>query len=192
MRKGEKDTAVASHDRTSSGSSQNSAALMNLKEIKELIDLIIEKGITDFELERSGVRIKISRKAGASSSEVLLPAAESHLPAPHSVSRPVASEALAEGAQGKTSPPEDLYVVRSPMVGTFYSAPGPGAEHFVRVGDLVRAGQPLCVIEAMKLMNEIEAEVAGEVVKCYAENGQPVEYGEPLFDLRPSTAPKQS
>ena len=174
---------------------------MNLKEIKELIDLIIEKGIADFELERSGVRIKISRNAGTSPAGVLVQAAGSPLPAgttpPHSASRPAtavaASEARAEGAQGKTAQIQELYVVRSPMVGTFYAAPGQGAEPFVQVGDQVQAGQPLCVIEAMKLMNEIEAEVAGEVVKCYAENGQPVEYGEPLFDLRPSTAaPKQS
>ena len=74
------------------------------------------------------------------------------------------------------------------MVGTFYSAPGQGTEPYVQAGDKVRPGQVLCIIEAMKLMNEIEAEVAGEVIKCYIENGQPVEYGEPLFDLRPSTA----
>ena len=127
---------MASHDRTSSGGSQNSSALMNLKEIKELIDLIIEKGIADFELERSGVRIKISRNAGTSPAGVLVQAAGSPLPAgttpPHSASRPAtavaASEARAEGAQGKTAQIQELYVVRSPMVGTFYAAPGQGAE----------------------------------------------------------------
>ena len=78
------------------------------------------------------------------------------------------------------------------MVGTFYSAPAQGADPYVRVGDRVQSGQVLCIIEAMKLMNEIESEVAGEIVKCYVENGQPVEYGEPLFDLRPVTAGKRS
>ncbi|MGH9786908.1 MAG: acetyl-CoA carboxylase biotin carboxyl carrier protein, partial [Terriglobia bacterium] len=80
---------------------------------------------------------------------------------------------------------EEVHVVRSPMVGTFYNAPGQGAPPFVRAGDRIEVGQVLCIIEAMKLMNEIESEIAGEVLRCYVETGQPVEYGEPLFDLRP-------
>ncbi len=166
---------------------------MNLKEIQELVDLIIEKGISEFEFERSGVRIKISRNVGKGFSEALLQASD-HLPAA-TVSRNSASrtptpapatQRPSEGGPEKSATLEELYVVRSPMVGTFYSAPAQGADPFVRVGDKVKVGQPLCVIEAMKLMNEIEAEVAGEVLKCYVENGQPVEYGEPLFDVRPS------
>jgi len=81
---------------------------------------------------------------------------------------------------------EDLYLVKSPIVGTFYSSPSPGAEEFVKVGLHVDVGQTLCIVEAMKLMNEIESEVSGEVLRIFAENGQPVEYGQPLFGIRPS------
>jgi acetyl-CoA carboxylase biotin carboxyl carrier protein len=81
---------------------------------------------------------------------------------------------------------EDVHIIKSPIVGTFYSAPSPSAPPFVNVGDVVQVGQPLCIIEAMKLMNEIESEVAGEIVRIYVENGQPVEYGQSLFAIRPS------
>ncbi len=94
---------------------------------------------------------------------------------------PAASEAEAELRGG-----EDLYLVKSPIVGTFYSSPSPGAEEFVKVGLHVDVGQTLCIVEAMKLMNEIESEVSGEVLRIFAENGQPVEYGQPLFGIRPS------
>jgi acetyl-CoA carboxylase biotin carboxyl carrier protein len=81
---------------------------------------------------------------------------------------------------------EDLYIIKSPIVGTFYNAPSPNAPPFVKAGDVVHAGQVLCIIEAMKLMNDIESEVAGEIVRIYAENGQPVEYGQSLFAIKPS------
>ena len=162
---------------------------MNLKEIKELVDLITEKGISEFELERAGVRLKISRPGGSGVALVSSAgqATEARLP-------PVA---VAPPAQVIPAPPpvvraeipshdESLHVVRSPMVGTFYSAPAQGAPPFVKVGDRVQAGQVLCIIEAMKLMNEIEADIAGEVVACHVESGQPVEYGEQLFDLKPA------
>lgn len=162
---------------------------MNLKEIKELVDLITEKGISEFELERAGVRLKISRPGGSGAAQVsshghgtearVPPVSETPparvIPAPP----PVVQAEIPPQAEG-------LYVVRSPMVGTFYSAPGQGSAPFVQVGDRVQTGQLLCIIEAMKLMNEIEAEVAGEVVACHVESGQPVEYGEQLFDLKPA------
>ena len=88
------------------------------------------------------------------------------------------------------TPAEELHIVKSPIVGTYYAAPNPEAEPFVRVGDMVEAGQTVCIIEAMKLMNEIEADVSGEVVRILVENGQPVEYGEPLFALRPTGTKK--
>ena len=81
---------------------------------------------------------------------------------------------------------EDLFLVKSPIVGTFYGSPSPGSEPFVKVGSYIEAGQTLCIVEAMKLMNEIEAETSGEVLRIFAENGQPVEYGQPLFGIRPS------
>ena len=158
---------------------------MNLKEIKELVDLITEKGISEFELERNGVRLKISRPVSSRTAEAVAHPAENRPPA-------VRSAPPAPGVHAPTLPVEEatrsdeLFVIRSPMVGTFYAAPMQGAPAFVQAGDRVQPGQVLCIIEAMKLMNEIEAEMAGEVVKCYVENGQPVEYGEPLFDLRPA------
>jgi acetyl-CoA carboxylase biotin carboxyl carrier protein len=163
---------------------------MNLKEIREIIDLITEKGISEFELERSGVRIKISRGTAPRATEAPGQAvyaapsagagARSTLPPASAIPPPVAAAAAASL--------EEVFVVRSPMVGTFYSAPSQETGPFVSVGERVQVGQVLCIIEAMKLMNEIEVEIEGEVVKCYVENGQPVEFGEPLFDIRP-TAP---
>jgi len=162
---------------------------MNLKEIKELVDLITEKGITELELERNGERLKISRPAGFRAPEPAAHPAESRPaaahPAPPSLS-PVPS--VSAPVVPAPAPTEELHVVRSPMVGTFYAAPIQGAPSFVQVGDRIQPGQVLCIIEAMKLMNEIEAEIAGEGVRCYVENGQPVEYGEPLFDLRPAVS----
>lgn len=169
---------------------------MNLKEIRELIDLITEKGISEFELERSGVRLKISRNPGAHAPHVVLPPSDSRPAAaipPGAVPQPPAGlpSPPVESAKPAPAPGEELEVVRSPIVGTFYEAPTQGAEPFVRVGDRVQPGQVLCIIEAMKLMNELEAEIAGEIVKCYVENGQPVEYGEPLFDIRPAPGAKK-
>lgn len=157
---------------------------MNLKEIKELVDLITEKGISEFELERNGVRLRISRPVSSRAEAVAHPA-ENRPPAAHTAP-PVPSTPVPAPAAEASASSDPLHVVRSPMVGTFYSAPVQGAPAFVQVGDRVQPGQVLCIIEAMKLMNEIEAEMAGEVLKCYVENGQPVEYGEPLFDLRPA------
>ena len=180
---------------------QGSAASMNLLEIKELIDLVTETGISELELERPGVRIKIVRNTG--SRAVAAPAQETDSSAsqaaiPRNLETGTAttsaakSQSSSENASDTSAAGQGLRVVRSPMVGTFYSAPSQGSEPFVRIGDKVKPGQVLCVIEAMKLMNEIEAEAAGEITKCYVENAQPVEYGEPLFELRPATAPKAS
>jgi oxaloacetate decarboxylase alpha subunit len=164
---------------------------MNLKEIKDLVDLITEKGISEFELERAGVRLKISRPGGSGAAQVappgsalearVSPVAAAPPPPPQVIPAPPPVVQAQTPARG-----EGLHVVRSPMVGTFYSAPAQGSAPFVQVGDRVQAGQVLCIIEAMKLMNEIEAEIAGEIVACHVENGQPVEYGEQLFDLKPA------
>ncbi|MBI4442947.1 MAG: acetyl-CoA carboxylase biotin carboxyl carrier protein [Acidobacteria bacterium] len=170
---------------------------MNLKEIKDLIDLITEKGISEFELERSGVRLKISRNAVSGNHPVQLQPAHSPPPASAVHTPAIASHpetaALPAAAEQATVPvtAEEAYVVRSPMVGTFFSTPAEGEPPCVQVGDKVQPGKVLCVIEAMKLMNEIEAEIAGEVLRCHVENGQPVEYGEALFDLRPLASPKK-
>ncbi len=157
---------------------------MNLREIKELLDLVEQKGYTEFEFERAGTKFRLKRDT---------PAAASHGPvisyAPVAV--PIApSPVQAALAPAPAAPPaapaaeESLHVVKSPIVGTFYEASAPGSPPFAKVGDTVTSGQTLCIIEAMKLMNEIESDVAGEVVKCLVSNGQPVEYGQPLFAIR--------
>jgi acetyl-CoA carboxylase biotin carboxyl carrier protein len=160
---------------------------MNQKELKELIEFLIEKDITEFELERGDVKVKVKR--GDAAAPVIMQAPAIVAPAPLAHVAPQASAAPASTGPTTTpsaEPAEDagLYIVKSPIVGTFYEAPSPGSPPFVKPGDHVDAGQPLCIIEAMKLMNEIESEVAGEIVKRFANNGQPVEYGQALFGIR--------
>lgn len=164
---------------------------MNQKELKELIDFLIEKDISEFELERGDVKVRIKR-GGETAAPVIthampiaaVPMASSPSQVSHS-----ATAAMPPPASTSPAPPaaaeEELHTVKSPIVGTFYEAPGPGALPFVKPGDQVAAGQVLCIIEAMKLMNEIEADASGEVVKVLVNNGQPVEYGQPLFAIRP-------
>ena len=162
---------------------------MNQKELKELIEFLIEKDIAEFELERGDVKMKIRRAVPASVTTVpnthFVPVATTPVPvmgqAP-SVSPPP----RVEEANSVAAPPaEQLHAVRSPIVGTFYEAPSPGAPPFVKAGDQVEVGQVLCIVEAMKLMNEIECDVAGEIVKKLVSNGQPIEYGQELFTIRP-------
>jgi acetyl-CoA carboxylase biotin carboxyl carrier protein len=167
---------------------------MNQKELKELIEFLIEKDIAEFELERGDVKVRI-RRAGADSHAagepryiavppahpappVAPPAVPAAHPAPGSpTAAPPAGTAESEEEAG-------LHVIRSPIVGTFYEAASPGAPPFVKAGGTVTVGQVLCIIEAMKLMNEIESDYAGELVKRYVTNAQPVEYGQPLFAIR--------
>ena len=164
---------------------------MNQKELKELIDFLIEKDISEFELERGDVKVRIKR-GGDSSAPIIAhtvpmaPAAIVATPSPH-VAHGVQASAPAPPAA--PTPPaaveEELHQVKSPIVGTFYESPAPGALPFVKPGDQVAAGQVLCIIEAMKLMNEIESDASGEVVRVLVNNGQPVEYGQALFAIRP-------
>ena len=151
---------------------------MNFKELKEIIDLVTSKEeIEELELEKSGVRLRIKRSSNHAGSR-----------APGSV----ATGTTATLALDPPSPPppvalqteEDLFYIKSPIVGTFYQALSPTSEPFVSVGDFVEKGTVVCIIEAMKLMNEIESDVTGEVIRILVENGQPVEYGEKLFAIR--------
>src|SRR5438874_4768956 len=162
---------------------------MNQKELKELIEFLIEKDIAEFELERGDVKVRVKRGADAKASvpDTRFFAVQSAPPAvPEAGVSPVAAAPAAPPAKVETSLPEEqLHTVRSPIVGTFYESPSPGSPAFVKVGDQVETGQVLCIVEAMKLMNEIEADVAGEVVKRIASSGQPVEYGQALFAIRP-------
>ena len=175
--------------------SAGSETIWGLKEIERLIDLLIERQVSEFEIEQEGAKIRIKREnyvgpnAGAGDACSVDPAVPPLTPTP------AASPAAARGPIPSDEPhsvetaaesTEDLYVMKSPIVGTFYAASSPNAPPFVKVGDTVQLGQVLCIIEAMKLMNELEAEVAGEIVRIYVESGQPVEYGQSLFAIKPS------
>lgn len=167
---------------------------MNQKELKELIEFLIEKDIAEFELERGDVKVRIKR-GGADSPAAgepryfAVPPAHSApaatppaVPAAHSA--PSSPTAAPPAATAESEEEAGLHIIRSPIVGTFYQAASPGAPPFVKVGDKVALGQVLCIIEAMKLMNEIESDFAGELVKTFVTNAQPVEYGQPLFTIR--------
>jgi len=157
---------------------------MNLDDIRQILDLVREHDLAEFELERDGLKVRV-RKAGREVTVV-----------PPVMSTPVPTQTPAAGlpvpamASGPTAADEpaavDLAVIKSPIVGTFYRAAEPGARNFVEIGDVVKKGQVLCIIEAMKLMNEIESEADGEIMAAYVENGRPVQYGDRLFALKVS------
>jgi acetyl-CoA carboxylase biotin carboxyl carrier protein len=162
---------------------------MNQKELKELIEFLIEKDIAEFELERGDVKVKVKR-AGQTTvvhthGEVAYPAYPSAPVTEIRQNQGAAAPAATPPAPSAPAPEENLHIVKSPIVGTLYEAPSPGAPPFVKVGDTVEVGQVLCIVEAMKLLNEIESDVAGEIVKKMGTNGQPIEYGQELFAIRP-------
>jgi acetyl-CoA carboxylase biotin carboxyl carrier protein len=157
---------------------------MNQKELKELIEFLIEKDIAEFELERGDVKVRVKR-AGDQPIVAQPPMTfVQQAPASPPPGEPQAAPAAASSGKAAAQADEGVHIVKSPIVGTYYEAPSPGAPPFVKVGDTVDDGQILCIIEAMKLMNEIESDVAGEIVKKLVTNGQPVEYGQPLFAIR--------
>ena len=171
---------------------------MNQKEIKELIEFLVEKDIAEFELQRGDMKLLIKRGASAQPAQVvqvapaMVPghtvAVASAPPAPPPASTS-STTANGESASGAPAAPvaaaeADLFILKSPIVGTYYEAPSPGAPPFVKLGDAVKEGQVLCIIEAMKLMNEIEADVSGVIVKMFVSNASPVEYGMPLFGIK--------
>jgi len=153
---------------------------MNLKELKEIIDIFSSReSIEELELERSGVRLRIKRVSNHGAPVSVVPAVTV------SAIQPAAPEAPAPPEAAEAPTEDALYYIKSPIVGTFYKAPSPTEDPFAAVGDFVEKGSVVCIIEAMKLMNEIESDVAGEVISVLVENGQPVEYGEKLFAIRP-------
>jgi len=177
-----------------SRSVEGTEKVWGLKEIEQLIDVLIDRQVTEFEMEQNGAKIRVKRGdysvsnpgAGEACGAATAPP-PSPMPATPSVLAPgalPAGEPLTTEAAAEST--EDLYIMKSPIVGTFYAASAPNAPPFVKTGDAVQLGQVLCVIEAMKLMNELEAEMAGEIVRIYVENGQAVEYGQSLFAIKPS------
>ena len=159
--------------------------MLTYDQIKELIQIVAERHLHELEIERSGFRLKITGAAPAVAAAEIRTAPAASVAAPvvfHEA--PTAGAAPIPQAAAAAAQPA-LHLIASPIVGTFYSSPSPTAEPFVRVGDRVRKGQVLCIVEAMKLMNEIECDVDGIVAEIHPRNAQPVEFGEPLFGIRP-------
>jgi acetyl-CoA carboxylase biotin carboxyl carrier protein len=165
-----------------------------LKKLKELIEFLKENKIGEFDLERGElkVRIKFASEAPAAGASALDLAGLNRLlaSAPAAAAVPAIHAAAAAPVAAEAPAPVDedagLHIVKSPIVGTFYESPSPGSPAFVKPGDIVEAGQVLCIVEAMKLMNEIESDIDGEIVKRFVQSGQPIEYGQALFSVRPS------
>ncbi len=175
--------------------------MLTFEQIKELIELVAERGLQGLEIERSGFRLKVDGQSVAPQMVYApAPAAEpsqAAAPGPGPAAppaRPVQAAAAGGAAAAapappqpeKAGPPPGSHIINSPIVGTFYRSPSPDASPFVDVGSRVKKGQVLCIIEAMKLMNEIESDVDGEILEIYPQNAQPVEFGEPLFAVRAS------
>lgn len=167
-------------------SDRKSASAPDLDVISQILAFMDQHSLEEFEYQNGEMKVRLRKSSahGNYSFRTQHPAPEIFVAATPSANPPPVAAAPQSASPAESS--ADLHVIKSPIVGTFYSAPSPGANSFVRVGDHVNAGQVLCIIEAMKLMNEIEADVAGEVMRIFVENGQPVEYGEPLFAIHPS------
>ena len=158
-----------------------------IEQIEQLLRLMSEHNFEEFEYSRGDLKLRLKKPSPAGS---VIAGRTTSLPeiivasSPAPAAAPAAAASPAPAAEARST--EDLHLVKSPIVGTFYESPSPGAEPFVKVGGHIEAGHTLCIVEAMKLMNEIESDVTGEVLRIFAENGQPVEYGQPLFGIRPS------
>jgi acetyl-CoA carboxylase biotin carboxyl carrier protein len=169
-----------------------------MKELRELVEFLKENDLNEFEFERGDLKIRLKftqpQQAPASAldlarlGQLLTPgghAAPSASQGIHAVASSASASAAAQAAEALADE-EKLHIVKSPIVGTFYESSSPGAAAFIKIGDEVESGQVLCIVEAMKLMNEIESDASGEIVKCLVVNGQAIEYGQPLFAIRPS------
>jgi acetyl-CoA carboxylase biotin carboxyl carrier protein len=162
------------------------ASGVDLLEVERVVEFMQKHGLEEFEYEREGFRIRLKKPSSPLATYAPLQPPEIVVASasPHS-SRAAAPAQAAPLRESEPAHSEDLHIVKSPIVGTFYTSASPGSEPFVAIGAKVESGQVLCIIEAMKLMNEIESDVAGEVVRIFVENGHPVEYGEALFGIRP-------
>jgi acetyl-CoA carboxylase biotin carboxyl carrier protein len=162
---------------------------VDLNEVRRLLDFMAQHGLQEFEYETKEFHVRL-RKTSPQGEAFRPSTVSEHAPAAHqqgsSASPPSQASAPASAPSPASAVPDDVHIVKSPIVGTFYAAPNPGADPFTKIGAKVDEGTVLAIIEAMKLMNEIESDVAGEVVQIFAENGSPVEYGEPLFGIRTS------
>ncbi len=158
----------------------------DIKDLQELIEFLKQYQVAEFDLERGDIkiRLKFAQAATPAASAADLARHASAAQAAHSAAAPPVAQPAAVPAAAAVDPDAGLHIVKSPIVGTYYGSPSPGAPPFVSPGDRVEKGQVICIVEAMKLMNEIEADASGEVVKCFISNGQPIEFGQPLFSIR--------
>ena len=162
---------------SSSKKGRSSKASFNMDELRELAELVNEHGFTDFEFENENIRVRLSKTAAP-----VMQAAPAAAAAPVQAAAPAATPTEETTAEGL---PLGSHIITSPIVGTFYRQPSPDAEPYVSLGSRVQKGQAICIIEAMKLMNEIEADESGEIIEIFVDNGQPVEFGQPLFGIKP-------
>ncbi len=158
----------------------------DIQDLKELIEFLKQYQVAEFDLDRGDLKIRLKFSQPESSSTSLSELARLVAAAPAGQAAPIAVAAPSSATTPAAAAPvqEDLHIVKSPIVGTYYGSPSPGASPFVSPGDRVEKGQVICIVEAMKLMNEIEADISGEIVKCLVTNGQPIEFGQPLFSMR--------
>jgi acetyl-CoA carboxylase biotin carboxyl carrier protein len=160
----------------------------DLQDLKQLIEFLKEHQVAEFDLDRGDLKIRLKFGQAAGAPAELTDLARLLASAPAAAHTPVPAPGPAQAPSDTAKTPADdeaaLHIVRSPIVGTFYGSPSPGASPFVSPGDHVDKGEVICIVEAMKLMNEIESDAAGEVVKCFVTNGQPIEFGQPLFSIR--------
>jgi acetyl-CoA carboxylase biotin carboxyl carrier protein len=172
-------TASAKADKKSGGTIQSGDSSFDMDELRELMELVTEQGFTEFEFENENIRVRLSKAATYTVAPQAPPVSYA---APSTAAQPASQ--TGESAAPAAESDEGLHKITSPIVGTFYSSPGPDKEPYVKEGSSVTPESVVCIVEAMKLMNEIQAEVSGKVVKVYVENGQPVEFGQPLFGIK--------
>ena len=160
----------------------------DMKDLRELIEFLKQYQVAEFDLDRGDLKIRLKFSEPPSPAAAIADLAKLVTPNPAAIPIQPPAPPAAQPAPTPVSPPADpdagLHIVKSPIVGTFYGSPSPGAAAFVSPGDRVEKGQVICIVEAMKLMNEIESDASGEVVKCLVANGQPIEFGQPLFSIR--------
>ena len=162
---------------------QTAEASLNMNELRELAELVNEHGFTDFEFENENIRVRLSKMTAAPIVQAVQAAPAQAAPTASAATAASSAQPPTEAAE-PVETDEGLYKITSPIVGTFYRSPSPDKDPYVKEGDKVNESSVVCIVEAMKLMNEIQAETAGEVVRIYVENGQPVEYGQPLFGIK--------
>jgi len=178
-----KEKEAAGKNRKSSKKRGNPTdASFNMDELRDLAELVNEHGFTDFEFENENIRVRLSKMTAPAVVQTVQPASVAAVPTATAASSQAAAEPAAATTQAETE--EALHQITSPIVGTFYRSPGPDKESYVKEGSQVTPETVVCIVEAMKLMNEIQAETTGEIAKIYVENGQPVEFGQPLFGIR--------